>query len=145
VPDLPGQSGETIRTYVAAIDADGNERGALALPDLTVPVATVTGWNPRHAAIGGAGQIIAMQGSTIPFAPNEAARQESRDPRPSIAARYRNRADFLARVDAAGRALMADGFILEADLPIVLANAAERYDAFTAEVRAPVGAGHPVG
>src|SRR5207302_11174182 len=38
---------------VPAVDSDGNEVGGIRLPDLTVPVATHTGWNPRHTETGG--------------------------------------------------------------------------------------------
>ena len=59
--------------------------------------ATYTGWNPRHPETGGAGQIIPMQGSTLPFAPHPRRARAAGDPRPSIAERYRDRADYLAR------------------------------------------------
>jgi hypothetical protein len=63
----PPATGAAYRSFVSALDADGNEVAGLRLPDLTVPLATHTGWNPRHPETGGAGQIVDMQGSTLPF------------------------------------------------------------------------------
>ena len=48
----PAREGERYPTFVAALDADLNELGGIRLPDLTVPVGTHTGWNPRHATTG---------------------------------------------------------------------------------------------
>ena len=64
------------------------------MPDVTVPVATYTGWNPRAPETGGAGQIVSMQGSTLPFPATRAEREQRGDPRPSIEERYRDRDDY---------------------------------------------------
>jgi NADP-dependent 3-hydroxy acid dehydrogenase YdfG len=73
---------------VPAVDADGNERGTLNLPAVTVPVATYTSWNLRNSSIGAAGELLALQGGYIAFPLTREARQEAKDPRPSIAERY---------------------------------------------------------
>ena len=65
---------------MSAVDVDGNEIGGIRLPDLTVPVATLTPWNLRHPETGGAGQIIPMEGSTLPFAPTAADSPAHRRP-----------------------------------------------------------------
>ncbi len=112
------------------MDTDGNERAGIRLPDLTVPVATGTGWNPRHPETGGTGQIIPMQGSTFPFAATADARAQTGDPRPSITERYASREDYLMRVRAAAEALVTQGYVLADDVPLLLDHAAARYDAF---------------
>ncbi len=129
----PAVMGEPYPVFVSAVDADGNEMAGIRLPDLTVPVATQTGWNPRHPATGAPEQLIPMQGSTLPFAATVAVREHRHDPRPAIAERYRDRNEYLARVRAAADALIADGFVLADDLPLLIALAAERYDAFAVE------------
>jgi hypothetical protein len=126
----PAATGRRYPTYVSAVDADGNEVGGVRLPDLTVPLATYTGWNPRDPATGGQGLIINMQGSTLPFAPTAAGRARSGDPRPSIAERYRDRADYLERVRAAAQRLVDERYLLAEDVDAVVRQAAERYDAF---------------
>ena len=126
----PAQVGESYPRYVSAVDSDGNELAGIRLPDVAVPVATYTGWNPRDPETGGAGQLIMMWGSTLPFAATEAERRQTGDPRPSIAERYRDRDDYLARVRAAAEALAAERYLLDEDIELVVRLAGERYDAF---------------
>ena len=78
-----------------AVDADGNEVGGMRLPDLTVPVATYTGWNPRHPSTGRAGpdHLDAGLDHPLPGHPPPTAQQRG-DPRPSIEERYRDRDDY---------------------------------------------------
>jgi hypothetical protein len=128
----PAAAGEPYPTFVSAVDGDGNEVGGVRLPDLTVPVASYTGWNPRDPATGGAGQIINMQGSTLPFPATAAERRRTADPRPAIAERYRDRAGYLAQVRAAAERMVAERLLLAEDVPIVVELAAERYDCFAA-------------
>src|SRR5207244_3693423 len=49
---LPPQTGEAYPSYVPALDPDGNEVSGIRVPDVSVPVATHTGWVPRHAETG---------------------------------------------------------------------------------------------
>ena len=67
---LPPRLGEPYQTFVPAVDADGNEVAGIRLPDLTVPLATYMGWNPRHPSQGAPEQSLRMYGATIPFGPN---------------------------------------------------------------------------
>jgi hypothetical protein len=46
-----------------------------------------------------------------------------------LSARYRNRADYAAQAETVAAQLIADGYLLAADLQIVVAAALERYDA----------------
>jgi hypothetical protein len=132
VATLPVTLGERYQTFVSQVDANLNEVGGIRLPDLTVPVASYTGWNPRAPETGGAGQILSMQGSTLPFPATKSERERTGDPRLSIEERYRDRDDYLARARAAAEVLVRQGYVLEEDLEIVVANAVERYDAFAA-------------
>ncbi|HEY8741680.1 MAG TPA: alpha/beta hydrolase domain-containing protein, partial [Chloroflexota bacterium] len=134
---LPAETGEPFPSYVSALDATGNEVAGIRVPDLSVPVATHTGWVPRHPETGGAGELLDMMGTSLPFARTPAERQERGDPRPSIAELYRDREDYLAKVRAAAEALVADGSILAEDVDLAVDLAAERYDVL---VRQPVGA-----
>ena len=126
---FPAIEGKPYPVYVSATDSDGNEAAGLRLPDVSVPVATHTGWNPRGAGIGGAGQLVALQGSTIPFARTAAAREASADPRPAINERYQGRTDYLTRVREAAEKLVAQRALLAEDLEMALRATAERYDA----------------
>jgi hypothetical protein len=134
------QTGEPYPSYASAIDADGNEVAGIRLPDLTVPVASHTGWVARHPDTGAAGQLVDMQGITLPFAPTALERTTRGDPRPAIGERYRDRADYVARVRVAAEALVADGFVLEEDVDLVVELAAQRFDVLAP---APVAASSP--
>lgn len=124
----PVFEGEAYPCFVAAVDENGNERGGIRLPDLTVPVATLTGWNPRDPETGSPEQIMPMQGATFFFA----AERGADDARPSLAERYASRDAFLDEVRRAAERLVEARYALEEDIPLMLANAAARYDAAVA-------------
>jgi len=129
---FPAQrSGPAYPCAVSAIDANGNETGGIRMPDVEVPVASHTGFNVRHGQTGGAGQLLEYVGLTLPFARDEAARAASGDPRPSIAARYDGRDDYLSRVRTAAGVLVGRRYLLAEDVELCVELAAERYDAVT--------------
>jgi hypothetical protein len=113
---------------VRAVDDDGNERAGVAVPELTVPLATHTGWNLRHPDIGGAEQLLVFAGATLPFPRTAAEREASGDPRRSIEERYRSREEHLARVREAARALAATRYLLEEDVETSLGFAARLWE-----------------
>jgi hypothetical protein len=127
--------GQAYPDIVSEVDENGNETGGVASPDVMCPVATHTGFNPRRADTGGAGQIIEYIGSSVPFASHEAGRDAVTDPRPSIGARYESRADYLAQIESAAHALVAQRYLLAEDVATYLVIAGERYDAALAFTR----------
>jgi hypothetical protein len=127
---LPPKVGNPYPNLVAAVDEDGNEVAGIRLPDISVPVATYTGWNLRHPDIGGPGQTLSLLGSTIPFPATPSERQASGDPRLSIAERYVSKEDYLGRVKQAAEALVQQGYLLAEDLTTVAEQASQRYDLF---------------
>jgi hypothetical protein len=127
---VPPDPGAAYGTRVSAVDEDGNERAGVAVPEVTVPVATHTGWNLRHSEIGGAEQMLYFAGATLPFARTRAERDATGDPRRSIAERYRSRDDYLARVREAAQALAAARYMLEEDVELSLTFAARMWDAW---------------
>jgi hypothetical protein len=106
---------EAWRPLVPAVDADGNERAGVRLPDIAVPRGTYTGWN-LYAAAGLQGELCDREGSFLAFAPDAAARQASGDPRPSLAERYATPATHVAAVRAAAEALVAERLLLAEDV-----------------------------
>ena len=132
VPALPARfAGEPYPSPVSAVDADGNETGGLRMPDVSVPVATHAGFNPRHPESGGDGQILEYIGSTVPLARTAAQRAAASDPRPSVAERYASRDAYLAEVRAAAERLVEGRYLLPGDVDLCLSLAGDRYDAVT--------------
>jgi hypothetical protein len=127
----PKLGGEPYPDWVAAVDDNGNEAAGVPMPDVTVPVASHTGFNPRHADTGGEGQLLEYIGSTVPFARDKAAREANHDPRLSIAERYANRDDYLAHVRKAALALVERRYLLAEDVELCQEIAAARYDVCT--------------
>jgi len=128
IVDLPPKIGAPYVTVVSAVDADGNERAGIRPPELRVPVATFTGWNPRHPDQGAPGDLMSMMGSTLPFAHTAAERTRTADPRPSLEERYGDRDRYLARVRRDAEAMVADRHLLAEDLDAVVERAGALWD-----------------
>jgi len=128
VVELPPKIGAPYVTVVSAVDADGNDTAGIRPPELRVPVATFTGWNPRHPEQGAPGALMAMMGSTLPFARTAAERQASGDPRPSLAERYGDRDGYLARVRSDAQAMVAARHLLAEDVDAVVERAGALWD-----------------
>jgi hypothetical protein len=132
---LPPRVGQAYPHFVPAVDADGNERSGIRLPDISVPLATYTGWNGRHPEMGAPDQLMGLMGATLPFAPTQSEREAAGDPRLSIEERYHSKADYLDRVTKAAQALVAEGYLLEDDVQTVLEQASHRYDLLSSQVQ----------
>jgi hypothetical protein len=124
----PPEVGKPFVVSVPAVDADGNVRAGIRLPDIAVPLATQAGWNYRDASIGAPDRLAGEIGSYIPFPRTKAERDRSGDPRPSIEERYRNRDEYVGKFAAAATALVDQGYLLAEDVADLLKHAAEHYD-----------------
>jgi len=93
-------NGPIYPSFVPKTDSDGNDIAGLRLPDVTVPLATYTGWALRGGAQAGDG--CEGSGQYIPFAKTKAERMASGDPRLSIEERYPR---FSAYYDAVKKAI----------------------------------------
>jgi len=107
---LVSVNGPIYPSFVPRTDSDGNDIAGVRLPDVTVPLATYTGWALRRGAQANDGCEAA--GQYIPFAKTKAARQASGDPRPSIEERYPTFAEYQSAVHRAIDALVKDGLML---------------------------------
>jgi len=110
--DPPARIDNVYRTLVCAVDADGNEVAGLRLPPIAVSLGTYTGWNVYRAQPG---ELADRDGSFIPFARTKAEREAAGDPRLSLAERYGTRDAYVAKVEAAAAALVAERLLLPAD------------------------------
>jgi hypothetical protein len=120
--------GKPYETLVPRPDADGNDQGGIALPELLVPLGTRTGFNTRSEAVGFPWATGRWDGSFLPFARTEAERQASRDPRPSLAARYADRSAYEQKVRSAAAAVVGKGFLLPEDVDALVKEAGGLYD-----------------
>jgi hypothetical protein len=118
--------------FVPAVDEDGNEVAGLRSPDIAAPLGTYTGWYFRRE--GASGDLLSLAGSFIPFARTKEERLAAKDPRPSIEERYRDHADYVAKIEQAANDLMARGFLVEADARAYV-ESARRRDPFDPSVK----------
>jgi len=113
---------------VPQVDADGNELAGIRVAEVSVPLATTTGWNFRAERIGNPTTIYALLGSYMPLARTRAERDARHDPRLSIEERYKGRDDYLQRIRSAATALVKERFILEQDVEDVVQRATRHWD-----------------
>jgi hypothetical protein len=107
------KNGPIYPTYVPKTDEDGNDIAGIRLPDVTVPLATYTGWSLRGGAQAndgceGAGQMIA-------FPKTKAERLASGDPRLSVEERYPAFSVYAAKVKNAVDDMVAQRLMLPED------------------------------
>jgi hypothetical protein len=124
----PPEIGDRYPILVPAVNADGNERSGIQLPEHQVPLATFTGWNLFNAQSGPTHVLSSMQGSFIPFARTESERKRTGDPRPSIEKRYQSREQYLGLVAESALGSIEAGVLLGQDLPALLEEAGRRWD-----------------
>jgi hypothetical protein len=127
---LPPTEGEPYPHFVPAVDPDGNELSGISLPDVTVPLATYTGWNLRHPQIGAPDRLMSLIGSTIPFPATEREATAKGDPRRPIEKRYPSKAAYLDQVNCAAENLVESGYLLPEDMERILGQSARRWDLF---------------
>jgi hypothetical protein len=123
----PPEVGKAFIVRVPAVDADGNVRAGIRLPDIQAPLATQAGWNYRDQSIGAADRLAGEIGSYIPFAHSRAERERTGDPRPSIEERYKGRDEYVGKVAAAALDLVRQRYLLSEDVADILARATEHW------------------
>jgi hypothetical protein len=107
-------NGPIYPSFVPKTDSDGNDIAGVRLPDVTVPLATYTGWALRSGPQADDG--CEGSGQYIPFARTEAERAASGDPRPSVEARYHSIGEYYGEVVRALDDLVKDRLMLCEDV-----------------------------
>jgi len=110
VPDTSSPNGPIYPSFVPKPDSDGNDIAGVRLPDVTVPLATYTGWALRRGAQANDGCEAA--GQYIPFAKTKADRLAPGDPRASVEERYPTFAAYQSAVHRAIDGLVKDRLLL---------------------------------
>ncbi len=104
------RNGPIYPSFVPTTDSDGNDIAGVRLPDVTVPLATYTGWALRAGPQANDGCESA--GQYIPFASTRAERLASGDPRPSVEERYPSFGMYYSQVMRAIDGLVKDRLML---------------------------------
>jgi Alpha/beta hydrolase domain len=103
-------NGPIYPSYVPKTDSDGNDIAGIRLPELTVPLATYTGWALRSGVWANDG--CESSGQYIPFKATAAERMAAGDPRPSVQERYPSFAMYRSGVMRAIDDLVRNRFML---------------------------------
>jgi hypothetical protein len=119
---------ERFPVKVPQVNGDGNEMDGVRLPEITVPLATYTGWNLRDPSIGAPSERVSFEGSYLPFPKNAEERKRSGDPRLSIAERYSSRQDYLRRYRRALKSLVNQRWVLSEDVPSMMQRGEREWD-----------------
>ena len=123
----PPESNGSFPILVPQVDNDGNELGGVKMPEISVPLATYTGWNLFNAEAGPTSLLSSMQGSYIAFPRTRADRERNKDPRMSVEERYQNRERYLSLVSTAARELVQQRYLLEDDVARIVKRADEHW------------------
>jgi hypothetical protein len=123
----PPEVNSAFAILVPQVDKDGNELAGIKMPEVSVPLATYTGWNLFNPESGPSSVLSSMQGSYIPLPRTRAERERSKDPRLSIEERYESRDRYLTLVSTAARELVQQGYLLEADVTTLVDRAAAHW------------------
>ena len=124
----PIREGREYLCFVSKVDSDGNEVAGIKLPDLTVPLGTHTGWNPRSEESGAADQLMSMEGFSRFFAPMQLERENVNDSRLSIQERYQDKQQYLTLVREETNILVEQRYLLQQDVKTILMSCASLYD-----------------
>jgi hypothetical protein len=103
-------NGPIYPSFVPRTDSDGNDIAGVRLPDVTVPLATYTGWALRAGPQANDG--CEGSGQMIPFPKTKAERQASGDPRPSVEERYPSFDKYYNQVRSAVDNMVKDRLML---------------------------------
>jgi len=103
-------NGPIYPSFVPRTDSDGNDIAGVRLPDVTVPLATYTGWALRAGPQANDG--CEGSGQMVPFPKTKAERQASGDPRLSVEERYPSFDTYYNQVRSAVDNMVKDRLML---------------------------------
>ena len=127
----PPRIGAPYVVRVAQVDSIGNDVGGIRSVEARVPLATYFPWQLRTGAASD--RLMSFVGTFVPLPRTEAERASTGDPRPSVERLYASRDVFLARVDTAAAALVAERFLLAEDAAAARTRMAATWDWLAAQ------------
>ncbi len=124
---LPPQLlGTPYKIFVPKTDADGNDIAGIRSPDVSVPVATYTGWALRAGNAADPVPIVDgcdASGQKIPFYGTRAERLAAGDPRLSLQERYKDHTTYVSLVTTAAQSLEQQRLLLDQDVQNYISGA----------------------
>jgi hypothetical protein len=124
----PAEVGAPFPVLVPQVDALANEVGGIRSVELEAPLASYLPWNLRRGQPGDTNETTRILGTYLPLPRTDAERSAARDPRPSLASRYRGRDGYLAAVRRAAANLVRRRMLLAGDVDRAVARAAAQWD-----------------
>jgi Alpha/beta hydrolase domain len=124
---IPPRATTPFETLVPKPNSDGLDQGGVELPELMAPLGTRVGFNTRNTATGFPSATARWDGSFVPFARDEAEREATGDPRPSLASRYASHDDYEAKLRAAAQRVAASGFLRTEEIDAVVGEGGALY------------------
>ncbi len=112
-------------TLVPAVDQDGNGLGGIRLPEVTVPLGTYQGFNPRIKEANAIDYLTRFNGSFWPFAVTSDERIIKGDTRLSLEERYGSKEKYLQILTAETNKLVKDRLLLREDADKIINSAIE--------------------
>jgi hypothetical protein len=112
----------TYRVLVPKVDELGIDRGGVKVPQVGVPIATLTGWNLRRAPYVD-GDLCELNGMYLPLAETREAARAAGDPRPSLQDLYKSHKGYVKAVERFVKKSVHDRFLLPADAEAAIEDA----------------------
>jgi hypothetical protein len=109
-PPLPGIS---FPVFIPCTDSIGNESSGLRALELRVPLATYTPWGLRYG-LANPREMIDFRGLCIPL-PKSKLNTTSQDQRPTTSGLYKDKSEYLKKIDGEILNLVAERLLLPAD------------------------------
>jgi hypothetical protein len=122
--NVPPKVGPRFVCLIPQVDDDGNEIAGIRMPDVAVPLATVTGWSMRSPLFSRT--LRRNEGAVWPFPVTPEERENNGDSRRSILERYPAKKDYLSQVAEHLLRLRYQRFLLDEDVAMLLREAAEQ-------------------
>jgi hypothetical protein len=116
--NVPPKTGPRFVCLVPQVDEDGNEIAGIRLPEISVPLATFTGWSLRSPSFSRT--LRRNAGRVWPLTRTAKEREEMKDPRKSIAERYPTKEAYLSKVKSAVQDLLQQRFLLKEDADMLV-------------------------
>lgn len=120
----PPRLNEQYVPKVSQVDSLGNEMAGIRNLELQVPLATYTPWFVRQGMAGGNGELLNFRGTFCPLPVEES----TNDHRPAIKSLYKNKKDYLNKVDEALDQLIELRYVLPRDKEFLQLHARNLWD-----------------